>query len=729
MLPRIWPNNLELEHIGQKLKVHVKDGSTYEGTLNEVEFDKLILIHATRNSMPCSGMVSLLFENIDYIPEVNVKKEVNGGQNSETSENLRKGWVQHTSKPNLPSSVVPKPDNLPSSAPTKPSKLKQNKPTEIEAAADKVVQKTGKEFIHPPWLSNEFENSHNSILDIGKSEKSSYHKPERRFNSFNVLRCDRVKNWVSDAPKRNNGNYSAPENGNIDAKESYGKNYNGNGPPKDMSTSNKIAAAMRRTELPDAASLSGYDSDVMESCGIATEGLVTQGAFGGYDSDETATPNEQACWQDCNVLNENTQQQSPEDNKETMYQYSNRNTSNLSQPQQVNNYNQQVNSRNFPINKNSRNIAFKPAQPQNKSSLLTKPIVSKLANSNNKSLPKLPGIQRVYSENKPMQSSTGAISKTITFHLGNRQMSRQTPPLENGVSSLTSKSNRQYAQNSFIRGGPHISKYKHQSTLNRAQNVAGNNTDDDAINTEHSHIIFKTFNGCVIPSVSVDLREKIRLTAARTGLVAKETNAFLARGICDLAISLLKHVCHVSDEENFDTNVDVVIICEGAIEVGLMTGLLLNGHSFTVCLYKHDELSSGFDVNSSIKRQSSIEYFKRTGNRVVDSVNKLLTPNLIILCTSVVSDVILPDEVINWIYNTQRDVLVVDPPPCFQLDRLNAQKFAALPILPVVGIEESYSQLYLINLFIPYDFFAEEGVEFENPFGMKNILRLYPKTI
>ncbi|XP_067645697.1 enhancer of mRNA-decapping protein 3 [Eurosta solidaginis] len=261
-----------------------------------------------------------------------------------------------------------------------------------------------------------------------------------------------------------------------------------------------------------------------------------------------------------------------------------------------------------------------------------------------------------------------------------------------------------------------MKKYRHDENvlvsepvrLRQIENIFGGSTE------------FVTDEGLIIPTIPSFVRAKIETLAAKEGLSLPRQLDILARGVTDLAISLLGGARRLTPT-NYHQWPIIVIICAKAnnsrtCDIGAATGRQMASHGLKVLLYLEEELMDN-------TKSKEISLFKATGNVVVHSVNELPSPDLVILSTD---SKILTGRVRKWLSENRASILAVDPPSEGIKDV--SIKYAILPTLPLNGISSNnYGKLYLCNLGIPDKYYRDAGINYKSPFGHKFVIPIHSK--
>ncbi|XP_012157998.1 enhancer of mRNA-decapping protein 3 isoform X1 [Ceratitis capitata] len=260
-----------------------------------------------------------------------------------------------------------------------------------------------------------------------------------------------------------------------------------------------------------------------------------------------------------------------------------------------------------------------------------------------------------------------------------------------------------------------MKKYRHDENilvsepvrLRQIENIFDGSTD------------FVTDEGLIIPTIPSFVRAKIESLAEKEGLSVPRQLDILARGVTDLAISLLGGARRLTPT-NYHQWPIIVILCGKSNnlrnrDVGAVTGRQMASHGLKVLLYMEDK-----NIND---KSNEISLFKATDNVIVNSVDELPTPDLVILSTD---SNVLTGKVRKWLSENRASVLAVDPPPDGIKDV--SIKYTILPILPLNGISSNnYGKLYLCNLGIPDKFYRDAGIKYKSPFGHKFVIPIHSK--
>lgn len=223
--------------------------------------------------------------------------------------------------------------------------------------------------------------------------------------------------------------------------------------------------------------------------------------------------------------------------------------------------------------------------------------------------------------------------------------------------------------------------------------------------------------GLIIPSIPLQVRNKIQNITDCHGLSFERQCDDLSRSTTELAIQLLGGASRLipKNQHQWPT---VAIICdepynERQSEIGLSTGRHLASQGLKVVVYINNTTKTN-------KPSKELELFAATGNEFTTSTKYLPSADLVILA---VHSIHLDSTLIKWINDNRAPVLAIDPPVCGIYDV--SIKCSILPILPLDELSSDCGKLYLCNLGIPDRFFRDAGIKYKSPFGHKFIIPIH----
>lgn len=225
--------------------------------------------------------------------------------------------------------------------------------------------------------------------------------------------------------------------------------------------------------------------------------------------------------------------------------------------------------------------------------------------------------------------------------------------------------------------------------------------------------------GIVIPSIPQSLRNRIQNLAHDHGLTMERQNDFLARGVAELAMTLLGGSRRLSPQNSHQWP-KVTVICDEPYnfrqsEVGLSAARQLASHGLKVMVYV--KLSSQSDKSSK-----ELELFTATGNDITSNVKDLFVSDLVILS---VRNMNQNSQIVRYINDNRIQVMAIDP-PATGIAEITI-KNAVIPILPLDDIYVTCGQLHLVNLCLSEKFFKDAGVKYSPIFGSKFMIPLHLK--
>lgn len=227
----------------------------------------------------------------------------------------------------------------------------------------------------------------------------------------------------------------------------------------------------------------------------------------------------------------------------------------------------------------------------------------------------------------------------------------------------------------------------------------------------------------IVPSIPQSLRNRIQNLAADHGHSMERQNDFLARGACELALTILGGSRRFSPKNSHQWP-RVTIICDEPYnfkqsEIGLSCGRQLASHGVSVMVYV--KTSTSF----SDKPSKELELYTASGNDFTGNVNGLLPCDLVIMAVTSMNQ---SSQIIRYIQENRAPVLAIDPPVTgINPGEINI-RYGVLPILPIDDIQNTCDKLHLVNLSISEKFFKDAGVKYFPVFGSKFMIPLHLKT-
>ncbi|XP_053974429.1 enhancer of mRNA-decapping protein 3 [Hylaeus anthracinus] len=228
---------------------------------------------------------------------------------------------------------------------------------------------------------------------------------------------------------------------------------------------------------------------------------------------------------------------------------------------------------------------------------------------------------------------------------------------------------------------------------------------------------YKTDNGLIIPSITLNLHRQLIGAADRLGISWERRVELLGRAGAEIILQLLggSHRLNPNNEHQWPT---VVALCgphrSGAAGVNCARQLTSHGVK-TIVFVENSE---------DVFLLQELSLYKLTGNKVETKVKNLpFTLDLILLalCDENSPEVITP--IAKWVNSNRAPILAIEPPAAGTpgID----SKFSLLGGLPLSHSVHN-GRLYLCNLALPNKVYADVGITYRSPFGPKFVIPLHP---
>lgn len=235
---------------------------------------------------------------------------------------------------------------------------------------------------------------------------------------------------------------------------------------------------------------------------------------------------------------------------------------------------------------------------------------------------------------------------------------------------------------------------------------------------------FVTDSGLVVPSISLQLRERLAASVENHGIGLARLAEMMGRAATELAIHLLggQHRLNPSNMHQVPT---AVFLC-GTSQVatfGLASARHLASHGVKtqVLLPEASRYPAPLDTE--------LRLYRLTGGKVVTKARDLPSGAVDMIVMAMEDLEMWSQErcqpwhraAISWAESNRAPVLAIDPPP--HPPPLDIKMSLAW------GLPLSYSpqsgKLYLVNLGIPKNIYKEVGIKFSSPFGAKFVIPLH----
>lgn len=242
---------------------------------------------------------------------------------------------------------------------------------------------------------------------------------------------------------------------------------------------------------------------------------------------------------------------------------------------------------------------------------------------------------------------------------------------------------------------------------------------------------YVTDDGLVVPSIPMTLRNRLWQAADRVGLGWERRVELLGRATTEMALQLVGGA-HRLSPTNGHQQPRVVILCGGNRQgaMGLNAARQLASHGVDTIVYIEPS-----NLPSYVQHELSL--YSLSNNSVANTVDQLPTSpfdlSIVALCDEISdgSNTYGGDsrgdtmtDLYFWVNNNRAPALAIDPSPTGAVGGFDP-KYSVVPALPLYHGNRN-GKLYLCNLGIPDQVFAEVGITYRSPFGAKFVIPLYP---
>jgi len=235
---------------------------------------------------------------------------------------------------------------------------------------------------------------------------------------------------------------------------------------------------------------------------------------------------------------------------------------------------------------------------------------------------------------------------------------------------------------------------------------------------------FVTDSGLVVPSISLQLRERLQSSVQSHGIAMDRLAEIIGRAATELAIHLLggQHRLNPSNMHQVPT---AVFLC-GTSQVatfGLASARHLASHGVKTQVLLPEA------ARYPAALETELRLYRLTGGKVVTKARDLPSGAVDMIVMAMEDLEMWSQErcqpwhraAISWAESNRAPVLAIDPPP--HPPPLDIKMSLAW------GLPLSYSpqsgKLYLVNLGIPKNIYKEVGIKFSSPFGAKFVIPLH----
>lgn len=230
---------------------------------------------------------------------------------------------------------------------------------------------------------------------------------------------------------------------------------------------------------------------------------------------------------------------------------------------------------------------------------------------------------------------------------------------------------------------------------------------------------YVTDNGLIIPSITLNLHRQLIGAADRLGISWERRVELLGRAGAEIILQLLggSHRLNPKNAHQWPT---VVALCgphrSGA--AGVNCARQLSSHGVKTIVFVEN--------SEDIFLLQELSLYRLTGN-MVESKIKNLPPVvdliLVALCDENSPTLITP--VAKWASSKRAPILAIEPPSTGTPGITS--KFSLLGGLPLSHTVDN-GRLYLCNLALPNNVFADVGITYRSPFGPKFVIPLHSNS-
>ncbi|XP_017758668.1 PREDICTED: enhancer of mRNA-decapping protein 3 [Eufriesea mexicana] len=229
-------------------------------------------------------------------------------------------------------------------------------------------------------------------------------------------------------------------------------------------------------------------------------------------------------------------------------------------------------------------------------------------------------------------------------------------------------------------------------------------------------IEYVTDNGLIIPSITLNLHRQLIGAADRLGISWERRVELLGRAGTEIILQLLggSHRLNPNNAHQWPT---VIALCgphrSGAAGVNCARQLSSYGIK-TIVFVENSE---------DVFLLQELSLYKLTGNKVETKLKNLpsvVDLILVALCDENSPRMITP--IAKWANSNRAPILAIDPPATGTPGILS--KYSLLGGLPLSHSMDN-GKLYLCNLALPNEVYADVGITYRSPFGSKFVIPLH----
>uniref|UniRef100_A0A1E1XKM2 Enhancer of mRNA-decapping protein 3 n=1 Tax=Amblyomma sculptum TaxID=1581419 RepID=A0A1E1XKM2_AMBSC len=246
---------------------------------------------------------------------------------------------------------------------------------------------------------------------------------------------------------------------------------------------------------------------------------------------------------------------------------------------------------------------------------------------------------------------------------------------------------------------------------------------------------YVTDAGLLVPSVSLQLRQRILEGAVQCGYSTERQLEMLGRAASEMVLQLLGG-CRRLNPGNSHQRPTVVVVC-GAHRQGsqaVCCGRQLANHGVEVLLWQLPLV-----VSTSVMPEplfpAEMALFRSSGGKVRHTAAELANSKVDLVLAGLDSldgmsqaDPTAVATMANWVQRSKAPVLWVDPPPLGSTVA-PPPRWVLMPVLPLAMDASIVASagLYLCDIGVPRRVFRELGIEYTSPFGSKFVVVLHAK--
>jgi len=235
---------------------------------------------------------------------------------------------------------------------------------------------------------------------------------------------------------------------------------------------------------------------------------------------------------------------------------------------------------------------------------------------------------------------------------------------------------------------------------------------------------FVTDSGLIVPSISLQLRERLQNSVKNHGIGMERLAEMMGRAATELAIHLLggQHRLNPSNMHQVPT---AVFLC-GTSQVatfGLASARHLASHGVKTQVLLPEA------ARFPPALEAELRLYRLTGGKVVSKARDLPSGAVDMIVMAMEDLEMWSQErcqpwhraAISWAEGNRAPVLAIDPPPHPPPLDIKMSLTWALPL----SYSPQSGKLYLVNLGIPKNIYKEVGIKFSSPFGAKFVIPLH----